>query len=530
MQQICIRDVCEIIKAINLNDMNNESLTLIDNIIKSINHLITRQLLHSFQKIVFALGSKGIYDENIRQMFHFKIRTFQFSNFKEVNFQDLLRTFSLSSYYHSNNIELYMIIIKSISKNVNTFGFRAIFYICMDAITFNEQLSKAEAQKLSLINKELNNLFYLFDNLFLSNYRTMNYNEYSGMINVFAKAGLKKEENWKVITTEIKKNIQKIVTDKEITKINVIVTAYIHNEKYFDHKFYEEFILSIKKYLKINNICLLIYSYGLIGKGSSIFWTELENLFLSNLQENQPSHLMEHALIGFVNSPFSAHLSIDIWKKFEKYLKAYYTHVNKIKGLDDANYTNFKEIRGLDFNVIKSIHKISKMYYPIAQDELMKDYFYNLVKGRDFMEIINLYNYFNCYNIKLDAKFIDEVKEYLKNNNFSNIPDINYFVFNEFLVECMPKFENFIIDSLKSCDIINAIELVHIIYLRRILINPEFSLSINNHFIKILERGISVKELSRIVKEKFTKLYEANNLPHHELCAILYNDILKNHL
>ena len=69
-------DVCEIIKAINLNDMNNESLTLIDNIIKSINHLITRQLLHSFQKIVFALGSKGIYDENIRQMFHFKIRTF----------------------------------------------------------------------------------------------------------------------------------------------------------------------------------------------------------------------------------------------------------------------------------------------------------------------------------------------------------------------------------------------------------------------------------------------------------------------
>jgi len=258
-------DICEIIRSINIKEVNDQTVQYIDMIINKNKSLIKRQNLHNLQKIVFSLIKIDIKNEFVKNCFAEAIKKSVFDHFKENELRDILATFCRNKYYHSKDIELFSKIIQKIVEKIDKFNFNTIYFVSLDIINFIENLDKEKASQLVFYRSSINKIFNLFEEQFETKYNSISIREYAGIINIFAKANLKKPQNWRIITDKIKKNINDVIINKDnMNKLNNVLSAFMQNLEYFDHYFYENYI--------IDNIAKFMISREIYGNPSIFFF------------------------------------------------------------------------------------------------------------------------------------------------------------------------------------------------------------------------------------------------------------------
>lgn len=507
-------DICEIIKSINPNSINDETIKYLDLFINNNKKLILKESLNKLQKIVFGLCRINVKNEFIRNCFIEAIKKSHTQIFMEGEIRDILSTFSKNQYYHSQNVDLFKIIISKTAKSIDKYRFLNIYFICLDSVKFIESLDAINATKLVSVETITNSIFKCFDEQFSSKYKIIPPREFAGIINIFAKAKLNKDENWKIISEELKKNIDIAIINREnMNKINIVISAYLENLQYFDHVFYENYITRNWNKLKFCNICLIIYTYGQMMKGSRNFWINCEENFLKQLNLKEID-LILRALIGFVNSPFLSLFSKNLWISFNDFL-----------GKADFR---FYELNAILINFLKAINKVSLLFDFPFDNGNFKEFFLKITQDKDIHKIIKIYNYLNYYDIKLEPQIKEEIKRYLNNEDFLKIQELNYYIYDEFLINCKSKFEDHILNLIKRNNIPELVNVVYHIQKRKVLISNECYNKIQTFLTILSETLANYSQIDILTKKRIKEIYLSNYIVFNRHTSILINRIIED--
>jgi hypothetical protein len=513
-QNLNFLDICEIIRSINIKEVNNETVQYIDTIVNKYKSIIKRQNLHNLQKIVFSLIKIDIKNEFVKNCFAEAIKKCVSDNFSEYQLRDILATFCRNKYYHSQDMELFSKIIQKIVKKIDNFNFNTLYFVSLDIINFIEDLDKDKASQVLAFKPSIGKILNLFDEQFESKFKSIPTREYAGVINIFAKANLKRSENWSIISDEIKKNINEVIINKDnMNKLNNVLSAFMQNLEYFNEYFYEDYIIINIAKLKFNNISLIIYTFGLLEKGSQTFWMKCEEAYLKVLDPNDTEFSL-HAFIGFANSPFFHNLSRDLWKSFNNF----FTNNNLKVDLENANL----------INLLKAVNKITVIDSSLFDTMIIQHFFDNITYNKSIHEILKIYSYLPFHNIILRPEIKENVKIYLQKEDFCKIPEIKNYLYKEFLVNCMDKLHNHLLKLIVNNDISELINIVFHIVKRRIMVSNECVREIKQYLTFSLERSDGIKKINNLDKKRLLELFNSNFIEKNKNFAELYLNIFED--